>query len=337
MTGINAISLAETGAELTDVSSTGRQRPWAEHKMANELLSAVYETIDQDKAARLRSCCDYISFRMDETGKKRLEAANFCRVRLCPICTWRRSLKAQAQMMQIASYLSAKGLGGTYILLTLTQKNVEGDHLSAAIDTMMRAWDRLTHRKRVMDIVKGYYRAMEITHNVIDNTFHPHFHVLFMVPKAYWHHGYLRQDEWAELWRQALKVDYTPVVDVRRVKGTDAAAIAEIAKYPTKIQDYIIPDDWDMTTETVRLLDSVLARRRFLAFGGAIADAHRRLHLDDVEDGDMVHIEAEEPTQGTEMRIVYHWYSGYRQYRADEAEIVPGIPTARRGPSQARR
>ena len=39
---------------LNDIMADGRQRPWREHKMANELLSLAYDNINPDKAARLR-------------------------------------------------------------------------------------------------------------------------------------------------------------------------------------------------------------------------------------------------------------------------------------------
>ena len=325
--GNNAIRI-KPGEVLEDYSSTGRRRPWVDHKMANELLAIAYDEVDPDKAARLRSCCEFVVFRVNQAGERKLDAANFCRVRLCPLCTWRRSMKAQAQMMQIAQYLTQGQKQYSYIFLTLTMKNVKSDKLSAAIDHLMKSWDRLTHRKRVKDAVHGYYRAMEVTHNVTENTYHPHFHVLMAVDKSYYKHNkYMTQAEWAEYWKRALKADYTPIVDVRQVKGNDGAAIAEIAKYPTKIEQYIIPLDWELTIETVKVLDTVLAQRRFIAYGGVIADAHRRLHLDDTEDGDLVHIEQEKPIDDAEMRIVYYWYSGYRQYRAVECEIVPGKKT----------
>lgn len=313
--------IPKIGEVLDDRSSTGRRRPWSELKVSNELLSSAYDDVDKSKAERLRHCCEFVQFSFDPgTGRKTLSAANFCRVRLCPICSWRRSLKAQAQMMQIAQFIeNDPNLKVSYILLTLTVENVGASELSSTIDLMMKGWDRLSRRKRYKDAVLGHYRALEITHNVITDEFHPHFHVLLCVDKNYYKRGYLTQVEWCEFWKKALRVDYTPICDVRRVKGTDAAAIAEIAKYPAKPQDYILPNDWDMTVETVRVLDKALAHRRLLSYGGLIADVHRKLHLDDMEDGDMVHLDAKLEDDSC-YKFTYFWYSGYRQYRYDERD-----------------
>jgi hypothetical protein len=39
-----------------------------------------------------------------------------------------------------------------------------------------------------------------------------------MVPPAYFQGDFLKQAEWAELWRQCLRIDYRPIVDIRTVK-----------------------------------------------------------------------------------------------------------------------
>lgn len=303
------------GEALDDRSASGRRRPWREYKMSNELLSAAYEDVDARKAERLRDCASWLVYTTEPgSNRKVLETANFCRVRLCPICSWRRSLKAQAQMMQVADYLAKGEERYSYILLTLTVRNVTADSLAGELDHLMGAWNKMSQRRQVRDAVCGYYRALEITHNLRDDTYHPHYHVLFAVRPSYYHKGYISQARWTELWQEALRCDYTPVVDVRRVKGADAAAIAEVAKYAVKTADYIVPDDWNLTVDTVRLLDKVLNHRRLLSFGGCIAEARRRLQLDDIEDGDLLHLDNEVEDAGEGGKIMYVWYSGYRQY-----------------------
>jgi plasmid rolling circle replication initiator protein Rep len=92
---------------LTDTSSTGRVRPWREYKMANELLAMVYDSINPKKAGRLRDCADWLGFRIDEEGRKKLVEANFCHVRLCPMCQWRRSIKSYKYTSRIVSSMIA--------------------------------------------------------------------------------------------------------------------------------------------------------------------------------------------------------------------------------------
>lgn len=309
-------------AVLHDVSSTGRERPWREHKVSAEYLAMAYDSVDPAKAERIRECSKELTFRMSPEGL-RLANAWFCRVRLCPTCTWRKSLKVGAQMHTIMAQIAADQLKLRYVMLTLTMRNVSGDQLTDALDLLNGAFQRLTQRKRVKDAMKGWYKGIEITHNLKDDTYHPHIHAILAVPPSYFGKGYIKQDDWTSLWKDALRADYTPIVDIRTVKGNTAAAVAEAAKYTMKPSDYIIPDDWDMTVDTVRLLDAVLANRRFVAYGGIFKEIARKLKLKDVEDDtDLVHIDGDEPDGPSDAEITFVWYSGYRQYiNASEAPL----------------
>ena len=309
---------------LCDVGRDGRVRPWKEHKMANELLSLAYQEIDESKAARLRECATWLSYRKENSGVLKLSRANFCRVRLCPVCQWRRSLKAFGQTTKIIkAYESEKQ--HSYAMLTLTAKNCTADELSTVIDNLMAAWGRLTRRTPWLKVVLGWYRGLEVTHNTDPmsaayDTYHPHFHVLLAFRKSYFtSRYYLPQAEWARLWRESLRCDYDPIVDIRKCRpdstGSLAAATAEVTKYSTKSGDFIIPDDWDLTVETVRTLDKALNKRRFIAFGGELGELHRKLNLSDPEEGDLVHIDDENEECGEPApEFMYFWYSGYRQY-----------------------
>lgn len=301
---------------LHDESATGRERPWRTKKMANELLAMAYDDVDTHKAERLRGCADYLRYAVGPDGRRRLVSANFCRVRLCPVCAWRRSLKCYVQCRQVMDALSREGRNYRYILVTLTIRNVSGDELGQALDRLTVAYNRLTKYAEIQRAVQGYYKGVEVTHNLTDDTYHPHIHALCAVKQSYFKgRDYLSHDRWAELWQRALKVDYAPIIDVRRCKGETAAAVAEVAKYAVKDADYIIPDDWDMTIDTVRLLDKVLNKRRFVGFGGALAEMHARLHLDDTEDGDLLHVDDDGGKDATPMAYIdYIWHTGYKQY-----------------------
>lgn len=303
---------------LTDKSGTGRERPWREKKMANELLSVAYEEVNARKAERLRECGQFLSFSVGENGKKRLNHMSSCRVRLCPLCAWRRSMKVHAHTTQI---LDAMAGDYAYIFLTLTVRNCAADELSGTIDSIMAAWKRFEQRRAFKKAVKGWYRGLEVTHNVDPfspsyDTFHPHFHTLLAVRKGYFtSQKYLKKDDWADLWRQSLKADYEPVVDVRRVKGTNSRAVAEAAKYTVKDADYIIPDDWDLTVDTVRILDAALDARRLVAYGGVMKDWHKKLNLDDEVDGDLIYVDDDVSVDAeTSREEVYFWHTGYSQY-----------------------
>lgn len=306
--------------------------------MANELLSIAYESINRSKSERLKACGKVLTFTVDrQTGQKVLTNAESCRVRLCPLCSWRRSLKNFWNTIKIVRWLKAnesrQEVGKhSYIFITLTVKNCRGDALSATIDDLFAAVKRLYERKEIKKAFRGMVRNLEITHNVNPvskdyDTFHPHFHMIAAVRPSYFaSKDYLSKKRIAEIWKESLRVDYDPVVDVRRVKarsdtGSDpddcgaAQAVAECSKYAAKAADYIIPDDWDLTVETVRVLDAALDRRRLINYSGIFREVKQLLSLEDAEDGDLVKVGDEMPKLSEDTYTeTYWWYSGYRQY-----------------------
>lgn len=341
---------------LKDVDRRGKDRDWRGRKMRNELLATAYHDIDRQKEARLRECGKVLTFKVYEDGTKILDSLNSCRVRLCPICSWRRSLKIYAQTREIVEAIANK-YGYRWVMLTLTCKTVDGEHLSSCLDNLLRGWSRLTNLKAVEAVCKGWYRSLEITHDCYPtitpemwngdparhikargkwysahgyhigdvnpnyDMYHPHIHALIAVSPGYFKGGnYIRQSVWTELWREALRVDYSPRVDIRSVKGETMEeinrAVCEVSKYAAKDSDYIVPDDWDLTVETVRILNTALASRRLVAYGGVMRDIKRALKQDDIESGDLVHVgdNPDTPTDQTYRLVSYWWYTGYRQY-----------------------
>lgn len=326
---------------LIDKGRNGRDRPWRAYKMANELLSMAYETINPSKAERLKWCCKTIEADVKKDTGELVRVVGFssCRVRLCPLCSWRRSLKNFWNTTAIVKWLQANEdrpeVGRfSYIFVTLTVKNCRGDALSGSIDDLFAAVKRLYERKEIKKAWLGMVRNLEVTHNVNIkskdyDTFHPHFHMIAAVRPSYFtSRDYISQKRLQELWKKCLRVEYDPVVDIRRVKsrsspegenasGCDAAkAVAECSKYAAKAADYIIPDDWGLTVETVRLLDAALDRRRLINYSGIFREVNQLLKLDDCEDGDLVFVGDDLPVADKSelVRATYWWYSGYRQY-----------------------
>ena len=118
-----------------------------------------------------------------------------------------------------------------------------------------------------------------------------------------------------------------PIVDIRRFKASKAGEgkeIAEVAKYAAKVTDYVIRDDTGSidekrTDRAVAILDSALANRRLIAFGGHFRRLHKLLNLDDTEDGDLVHVSPEDLREDISQMIVrYRWHIGYKNYILDK-------------------
>jgi replication protein len=297
---------------LHDKRKSGKERPWALYKLSNGYVAMAYDEVDKLKAERLRNCASWLEFTKTEGGLK-LHNANFCRVRLCPICQWRRSLKTFGQVYKIVSVAQHDY---AFIFLTLTVKNCEGMELKGTLDELSKSWDRFIKYKDIKNIVKGFYRGTEVTHNLTDNTYHPHFHCLLAVNKSYFtSRDYLSQPKWRALWRKAARLNYDPQVDVRRVKADKVDGVcAEVAKYAVKVSDVICFDDWDLTVDTVATLDKALDKRRFISFGGVFKEIHKQLNLDDVEQGDLVHENDSELPDVSKDTVLYAWNTGYNQY-----------------------
>lgn len=304
---------------LQDVGRNGKERPWAKHKKEAEYIAVAYKSVgDQKKFERIMNCATYLGFKKNKSdGVMKLKEANFCRVRLCPTCAWRRSLKTFGQMYKI---IAVAQKDYAFIHLVLTVKNIYGDQLSDELENLSKAWNRFIGYKDVKNAVKGYYRATEVSHNVdvkskSYDTYHPHFHCILAVNKNYFGKNYIKKAKWVELWKKAARLNYEPNVYVERIKSDNIeGAIAELSKYTTKFEDIILPENWNITKETVKVLDKALENRRFIAFGGVFKEIHKKLNLDDIENGDFVHINDDITDDNTKDIIYYTWHSGYNQY-----------------------
>lgn len=251
---------------LTDQTKTGRERPWRGHKTASTYLSESFSRLKlMSKSDSVKWCGSSLKFKVCPSGhEKHLSWSNFCRIRLCPMCQWRRSLLL-AHQIKLVAHESVKRQNLRWLFLTLTVKNSSGEDLSASIDHLMSAWDKLSRRKHFKKVI-GWFRSLEVTRNLDDGTYHPHFHVLLGVAPSYFKDGYITQGEWSDIWQSCLDVDYRPIVDIRVVKsknnntgvqslkergieiGSDGivqesisgSVVAELAKYSTKSDDFLV-------------------------------------------------------------------------------------------------
>lgn len=315
---------------LVDVNSKGKVVDWQGKKLNTLDLAESYKRLGyESKYYRVKECGSFLEFKRYKNNSLKLNQANFCKVRLCPMCSWRRSLKIYGQVSKVMNYISNKDYD--FIFLTLTTRNVLGEELRNTIDILFESFKKMTKRKRFKQSIKGYFRALEVTHNLNYtsdwfDTYHPHIHCILVVNKSYFNsRDYISQSEWTEIWKSCLKVDYNPIVDVRRFRDTRGRgiekSIAETAKYAVKSDDYIVRDDITMeiievmTDDAVLILDEALANRRLTSYGGILKDIHKELNLDDPEDGDLINTDNEEIREDLDYIIErYHWNIGYKQY-----------------------
>lgn len=303
---------------------TKKEQPWKDKKERALLLSESYGRLNNKKQFRVRDCANYLEFRRYiSDGSLKLNLANFCKVRLCPMCAWRRSMKIFGQVSTIMDY-ALKSNNYRYLFLTLTCKNVEGHELSDVMTKLFKAYEKMSRKTRFKKSVPGWFRALEITYNFKDGTYHPHFHCILQVDSDYFNKRsklYLSQAEWTELWKDAMGIEYTPIVHVQAFDTVNVSkSVSETAKYTVKDADYIIFDennhvDEDLTDNAVSILDEALKGRRLVAFGGELKKIHKELNLDDSDNGDLINTGDEELRPDLEYIIErYCWNIGYSNF-----------------------
>lgn len=325
---------------LSDRNGNGKERDWKGKKKRSLLMAKHHAAVEElaKKAERMYDCGNYLVFKMKD-GTLKLYQAYFCKARLCPMCNWRRSLKVAFQNKKIIETVNEREKV-RWIFLTLTVRNVEGEILKDTMDQMTKAWNNFSRYARFKKSVKGYFRAMEVTRNWdVDSewygTYHPHFHVLMAVPSSYFKKKdyYISQSEWTNMWQKAMKIDYTPIVHIEKVKPkkqvTDIIeienemkrtieeqnAVFEVSKYPVKDTDVIRGNE--VTTEniqTVKDLDKALAYKRLISYGGILKEIHKELNLSDAEDGDLIHIDDSDEIANGATDVMAYWHVGLNNY-----------------------
>jgi plasmid rolling circle replication initiator protein Rep len=237
------------------------------------------------------------------------------------MCSWRKSIKTFYQVSQVYDVAQEENPEAKAIFLTLTVRNCKANELSKVIKGLFLAWQNFAKNRRILKAgFLGWFRALEVTYNRKQDTYHPHFHVIMLADKTYFtdETKYLHTRDIVKIWRASLGVDYDPVCDIRvvREKGEKKyKAVAEVAKYTVKDADYIFKDE-QKTVEVVHALSSSLRGRRLFAFGGAMRKIAKRLKMDKPGEGDLVNIndEAEMREEIADALILYNWDFGLREY-----------------------
>ena len=288
-----------------DKTENGKVRPWRERKIENVRYAEYLSILEFKRAHDIKNCGETLRFRKIGNHLK-LYQTWFCHKRLCPLCNWRRSMKNSSQLKQIIAETVAREPKGRFLFLTLTVKNVNtSEELKTSLRQLTKAFGKLSRYKQVAKNLLGYLRSTEITVNEQDMSYNQHLHVLLFVKSSYFKNSnnYLAQAEWAKLWQKALKVDYEPVVHVQAVKankrkGTDSlqASAEETAKYEVKSADYMTADD-ERNLVVIKNLEYALAGTRQISYGGLLKQIKQDLKLEDVENGDLVHVGDEDYTK----------------------------------------
>ena len=336
------MSQATDSVYLSDLSP--KDKRWDAHRSDVDSFKNLYAGTQYDKyTARLDNCSDWLvfAFGIDHNGlcNLKLFSAHFCRVPMCPVCQWRRSLKWDSKTFQISPLLRERYPKSRYLLLTLTVPTCPLIKLRATLADMNKSWGRLTKLKCWP--AQGWIRSTEVTRRPNDHA-HPHFHCLLMVPSSYFGNNYISQKRWVELWKQCLRATYDPVVDIRAIKAPKdlpekfkddplSAALVETIKYCFKPSDILKGDNCQLPGQPVRMTDqewlveltTQLYKTRKVATGGIFKEYLNVLEDERENDKeDLIHINEDEESDSDSGggRMDGHWNRKAKRYNLTSRE-----------------
>lgn len=246
-----------------------------EHKRYSVDMAKLAERSDfhKDRAPKMTACGTYVALQPRSTEPAatwHVVASNFCRVRLCPMCEWRKSLRLYSALLRVVDALPDLD----WLLCTLTTPNVKAEKLGETITALYRE-SRLLLKRPELKCWIGWLRSTEVTYNSEADTYHPHLHNLVAVRPTYWKsRGYISTAKLRSLWPLGDQVDLRRVRDPRR-------GCCEVAKYATK--PLIFPKDEALRDKYARVYDTLcteLHGRRLVQAGGCVKAALAALRID---------------------------------------------------------
>lgn len=318
---------------------------------------------------RINSCGSWLQF-VCVGDKLKLKKAFFCKVPACPMCQWRRALKWRGKFLSLLPQIQEKFPSHRWLFLTLTIRNCEIDDLRPTLTHLNKAYKRLS--ERVEFPFEGSVKAVEITRAwdcyydgqylgrhgtkwivrwewtnnlklVVKPTteVHPHIHVVGLVPASYFKKTYVSQRRWTELWKECLRVDYTPVLNVKAVRAKNRttkllptpeefnanpttadesgmiSAICETLKYTVKEKDLIgeYCTDERANAHWLKSVTQQLYKTRKVEYGGVLKEIGKELEAA-YNDDDLVHTLNQDPEPDPEVKetIEMRWIRAIKKY-----------------------
>lgn len=288
-----------------------QDKPWDKHRYRADRVANHYRgDIEFDRyAQRMDFCSQLLEFKLvphdrDSSLRFKLAGARFCRVRHCPVCQWRRSLKWKAKALEALPKVVADFPTRRWLFLTLTVKNCPVTELRSSITEMNKSFVRMTKLKEWC--IDGWIKSLEVTHGK-DGQAHPHFHCLLITPKSYFGRNYISQQGWVDLWQKAARLDYQPQVNIKAVhkKQNPCTLIPEILKYSLKESDLYRSKDF--LFEVTRQLHQT----RCVSVGGVLRDYMKKVGE---EPEDLIGTDETETAEEI-LRLYFGWRYQEKKYR----------------------
>ncbi len=320
--GNNCNSLDKNNQYLFTISE--KDKVWDIHKAENDEITEIFKSVLDERenenkyifkkwAERTKACAEWLGFIWEgatrEEIRLKLKTANFCRVRTCPICSWRRSLKNKARLLERLPKVQENYFSSRWLFLTLTVRNCDISKLKETIKAMNKGFIAMKRIKKWKSI--GWIKTIEVTRDK-DGLAHPHFHILLHMPASYFQgKNYIKQSDWILIWKKAMKLNYQPNVDIRAIKPNERkgkkdliSVISEIAKYATKPTTFIDYPEW------FKIYCIQIHRMRFIDTGGTL----RGILSDDYKDLIKIDENKDEEEEQKKEQLIFDWSSNNKRY-----------------------
>lgn len=321
-----AISLAQArqaAAFLSEISP--KDSKWDTKHRRTLAVAGLYSITEYPQyGTRMSQCAPLLGFAQkvgqDGSLSLKLHSAHFCRCRFCPTCQGRRSLMWNGRARKGIQKALAEHPKLRFIFATFTVLNCPLAELRETVRHMNQAFQRLIQRSAWPGL--GFIKSLEVTRSK-DGLAHPHIHAIIAVPPSYFTYKYLSHAKWVEIWQSCLRVDYTPIVNVKAIKpkaGRDSdsyiesviSSVVECVKYSVKDSDLLgsPPKSQLSNAEWLQGLTEQLLNTRAVSVGGILKE-----YLSDDEPEDLIH-EADEETDDTppEDKITFGWRETVQKY-----------------------
>lgn len=281
--------------------------------------------VSQKMNSRIIDCGTFLELLGDfEMENRKINKANFCKNRFCPMCSWRLACKDSLEISILMEHLRCEE-GKEFLFLTLTTPNVTAEELEEEIKKYNKALKKFMERKEVKAIVKGYIRKLEVTYqkeqyitkelwkrkkdyyekrglSIGDlepnyDTYNPHFHIVIAVDKSYFKsRNYISRERWLELWQLSTGDKSITQVDVKKAKANNHKEVYELAKYSAKDSDYLV------SRPVFEIFYKALKGKQVLVFSGLFKDAHKMYKLGELD------IYKKQSDIEYVYKLYYNWY-----------------------------
>lgn len=312
---------------MTMIQQPGQLGKW-EHskKLAGRVARTMRRVSDPRlvaRADRMADCGDVIEYQVcPHCGRAHVASVRLCRDRLCPVCSWRLARKRAGEAMTAMRTAHSMRPDLACAMLTLTVANCTTANLRRTLAQMLQGWDRLLKRRGVKRAVVGWTRSVEVKRAADGEHWHPHLHVLLLMPREALRRGgelRIEQAQWADMWAQSMSLPYTPIVDIRRayvVRGGRRqwddmlASAVEACKYAVKADEVA-----ELGARDLADLADAIKGVRLLAYGGLLRRIRSDLRMAEEDAPPSAEAVEQCPQCGAcdPLTVTYAW--GGRDYR----------------------